>query len=62
MVPLVPILGILVSLGLMASLPLDTWIRLIVWLAIGMVIYFTYGRHHSRVQKLAAEEVKVAGD
>jgi APA family basic amino acid/polyamine antiporter len=62
MVPLVPILGILVSLGLMASLPLDTWIRLIVWLAIGMVIYFTYGRHHSRVQKLAPEEAKVAGD
>jgi APA family basic amino acid/polyamine antiporter len=62
LVPLVPILGILVSLGLMASLPLDTWIRLIVWLAIGMVIYFTYGRHHSRVQKLVPEEAKVAGD
>jgi basic amino acid/polyamine antiporter, APA family len=62
LVPLVPILGILVSLGLMASLPLDTWIRLIVWLAIGMVIYFTYGRHHSRVQKLTAEELEVAGD
>ncbi len=62
LVPLVPILGILVSLGLMASLPLDTWIRLIVWLAVGMVIYFTYGRHHSRVQKLAPEEAKVAGD
>ena len=46
----------------MASLPLDTWIRLIVWLAIGMVIYFTYGRHHSRVQKLTAEELEVAGD
>lgn len=62
MVPLVPILGIIVSLGLMASLPLDTWIRLVVWLAIGMVIYFSYGRHHSRVQKLAPEEAKVAGD
>jgi APA family basic amino acid/polyamine antiporter len=33
----------------MASLPLNTWIRLIVWLAIGMVIYFGYGRSHSRV-------------
>ncbi len=62
MVPLVPILGILVSLGLMASLPLDTWIRLVVWLAIGMVIYFSYGRHHSRVQKLTAKELEVAGD
>ena len=48
----------------MASLPLDTWIRLIIWLVIGMVIYFTYGRHHSRVQKLVptTEEVKVGGD
>jgi APA family basic amino acid/polyamine antiporter len=62
LVPLVPILGILVSLGLMASLPLDTWIRLVVWLAIGMVIYFSYGRHHSRVQKLTPEELEVAGD
>ena len=60
--PLVPILGILVSLGLMASLPLDTWIRLIVWLIIGMVIYFTYSRHHSRVQKLVPDKVEVAGD
>ena len=54
MVPLVPILGIIISLGLMASLPLATWIRLIVWLIIGMVIYFTYGRHHSNVQKHGA--------
>jgi basic amino acid/polyamine antiporter, APA family len=62
MVPLVPILGILVSVGLMASLPLDTWIRLIVWLILGLVIYFTYGRHHSRVQKSVPDEVPVAGD
>ncbi len=61
-VPVVPILGILVSLGLMASLPLDTWIRLIVWLIIGMVIYFTYSRHHSRVQKLVPDKVEVASD
>jgi APA family basic amino acid/polyamine antiporter len=39
---------------MMAGLPGDTWIRLIVWLIIGMVLYFTYGRHHSRVQALAA--------
>ncbi len=49
MVPLVPILGILVSLYLMASLPFDTWLRLIIWLVIGLVIYFTYGRRHSKV-------------
>jgi APA family basic amino acid/polyamine antiporter len=49
MVPLVPILGILISLGLMAGLPWQTWLRLLVWLAIGMVIYFGYGRRHSKV-------------
>ncbi len=49
MVPLVPILGIIVSLYLMASLPGSTWLRLIVWLVIGLVIYFGYGRHHSKV-------------
>ena len=38
MVPLVPILGVLVSVGLMASLPWATWLRLIGWLTIGMVI------------------------
>src|SRR5579862_183213 len=61
-VPVVPILGMIVSFGLMASLPLDTWIRLIVWLIIGMVIYFGYSRHHSRVQKMVDKEVPVAGD
>src|SRR5271154_6401827 len=40
-VPFVPIMGIFVSLLLMAALPLDTWIRLAVWLIIGMVIYYT---------------------
>jgi APA family basic amino acid/polyamine antiporter len=49
MVPLVPILGIIVSLYLMASLPGSTWLRLIIWLVIGLVIYFGYGRHHSKV-------------
>lgn len=51
LVPLVPILGMLTSLALMAALPGDTWIRLAVWLAIGMVIYFTYGIKHSKVQQ-----------
>ena len=49
-VPVVPILGILVSMYMMVSLPLDTWLRLVVWLAIGMVIYFTYSRYHSKLQ------------
>ncbi|HET6842666.1 MAG TPA: amino acid permease [Candidatus Angelobacter sp.] len=50
-VPVVPILGILISLAMMMSLATLTWIRLAVWLVIGMVIYMAYGRSHSRVQK-----------
>jgi APA family basic amino acid/polyamine antiporter len=50
LVPFVPIMGILVAGLMMVSLPLGTWLRLIIWLAIGMAIYFGYGRHHSRVQ------------
>ena len=39
----------LVSLGLMAGLPKDTWIRLVIWLAIGLVIYFGYSQKHSLI-------------
>jgi APA family basic amino acid/polyamine antiporter len=35
----------------MATLPADTWLRLLVWLLIGLVIYFTYGRKHSVLQR-----------
>jgi APA family basic amino acid/polyamine antiporter len=49
-VPFVPLLGILVFLLLMASLPLDTWIRLVVWLLLGFAIYFGYGIRHSRLR------------
>ncbi len=50
-VPVVPALSALVSFGLMAVLPLATWQRLIVWMAIGLVIYFVYGYSHSEVRK-----------
>ncbi len=49
-VPVTPILGIGISLLLMASLPWDTWLRLIAWLAIGLVVYFVYGSRNSRVR------------
>jgi APA family basic amino acid/polyamine antiporter len=52
-VPFVPIMGIVISLAMMVSLKEATWIRLVVWLIIGMVIYFMYGRYHSRVQRMA---------
>jgi len=50
-VPFTPIMAILVSFLLMALLPADTWLRFILWLILGMAIYFFYSRHHSRVQR-----------
>jgi len=47
LVPLVPLLGIAFCLLLMFSLPVENWLRLIVWLLIGFAIYFSYGRRHS---------------
>jgi basic amino acid/polyamine antiporter, APA family len=49
MVPLVPILGIFTCLFMMVFLPMDTWIRLLVWMLIGMDIYLVYGAKHSRL-------------
>ena len=49
-VPFVPIMGIIVSVGLMAGLKALTWMRLIVWLVIGLIIYFTYSVKHSKVR------------
>ncbi len=49
-VPLIPILTIIACFYLMSALPIETWIRFIIWLAIGLVIYFIYGRHHSILQ------------
>ncbi len=49
LVPLVPILGIVWNFAMMYSLGWSNWLRLIVWLVIGQVIYFTYSRHHSHL-------------
>ncbi len=49
-VPFVPIMGILIAGAMMVALPWETWVRLAIWLAIGMAIYVFYGRHHSKVQ------------
>ncbi|MGF6552730.1 amino acid permease [Paraburkholderia youngii] len=46
-VPVVPVLGILFCVLLMVGLPLVTWLRLVVWLVVGMTIYLSYGRSHS---------------
>lgn len=47
--PVVPALGVLLCVALMLSLPSENWMRLIVWLGIGLAIYFVYGYHHSKI-------------
>ena len=59
-VPVFPILGVILCFVLMLSLPLETWIRLFVWLVIGLTIYFLYGRHHTEFAPSAA--VVAAGE
>lgn len=53
LVPWVPIGGMLVCFGMMAGLPGATWIRFILWGAIGLVVYFLYARHHARTPSYA---------
>lgn len=53
-VPLIPVLGASICLLQMYSLPFDTWLRLIVWMALGMAIYFTYSIRHSELRKTAS--------
>jgi basic amino acid/polyamine antiporter, APA family len=60
-VPVVPILGVLSCLMLMFSLPGDNWLRLLVWLLIGLVIYFLYGRHHSVMARTLTAEIAMHG-
>jgi len=50
-VPIFPILGVIFCVALMLSLPVMTWIRFVVWLAIGLCIYFTYGMWHSKLRR-----------
>jgi APA family basic amino acid/polyamine antiporter len=60
-VPFVPIMGILISLSLMISSDTPAKVGFIVWLLIGLVVYFGYSTRHSKVQKLSrqAQEVQV---
>ena len=49
---LVCVTGALVCTGMMVSLPPDTWVRLLVWTALGFLIYFLYGIRHSALRRL----------
>jgi len=49
-VPVVPILGIIVCFAMMFSLGLETWYRLFIWLAVGIIIYFSYSRFRSKLR------------
>ncbi|MEJ7900680.1 MAG: amino acid permease [Thermomicrobiales bacterium] len=53
-VPLVPLLAIGICFYMMASLPWPTWERLIIWMVIGLVIYFAYGKSHSKLGRMGA--------
>jgi APA family basic amino acid/polyamine antiporter len=50
LVPLVPILGVLTCVGMMFTLPGDTWLRLAIWMGIGFAVYFGYSIRHSTLR------------
>ena len=58
LVPFVPIAGVLVCVYLMYSLPGESWIRLAIWMALGVIIYFAYSKKHSVVRKNYADSLK----
>jgi APA family basic amino acid/polyamine antiporter len=49
LVPVVPILSIVICGLMMYWLPSDTWLRLLIWMALGFLIYFAYGKRHSKL-------------
>jgi len=56
-VPVVPILGIIICVTMMAGLPVESWERLAIWMALGIIVYFSYSKSHSKA-KLEAEQAK----
>ncbi|MER5396464.1 amino acid permease [Streptomyces sp. NPDC002599] len=50
-VPWVPILSVLATLWLMLNLPAETWLRFAIWMVVGVVVYFLYGRRHSLLER-----------
>ncbi len=56
-VPLLPVVSAVLCVGLMTNLALETWLRFLIWLVIGLVVYWFYGRTHSRLETQARESV-----
>ncbi|WP_433504095.1 amino acid permease [Pseudonocardia halophobica] len=56
LVPLVPILSVLACLWLMLNLSVETWVRFLGWMVVGFVVYFVYGRSHSRLGRRQAQD------
>jgi basic amino acid/polyamine antiporter, APA family len=54
-VPFIPILSVAASVWLMLNLPAETWVRFAIWMVLGFLVYFVYGRHHSRLGKVGAD-------
>jgi basic amino acid/polyamine antiporter, APA family len=54
LVPLVPILGVLANFALMASLRFSTWAAFLLWMAIGLIVYFSYSHSRSNLQRSLA--------
>ena len=61
LVPVIPILSALASLYLMLNLPGETWLRFAIWMVIGVLVYFAYGRRNSRFSAKGSAERKAAG-
>jgi APA family basic amino acid/polyamine antiporter len=58
----VPILGVVVCFAMMASLDVMTWYRLVVWLVIGLLIYFFYSRKHSHLRPAQTEAASLMAE
>jgi APA family basic amino acid/polyamine antiporter len=61
LVPAVPIAGMLMNFWMMCGLGWENWLRLFVWLAIGLVLYSSYGRRHSTMAQQLARELATSG-
>jgi APA family basic amino acid/polyamine antiporter len=51
LVPLIPILGAVICIAQTILLPADTWMRLLIWMALGVLVYFFYGKKHSHLNR-----------